>query len=127
MENLNVSGGYYFNKEKMGYEEYNFTSNPIEILEALTGSKHEEKMVALIVPSIGEGLFITAVDDIVEEGGEAWIILKHYDSTGFMIERNRIGLSEIVGACTLNSKWKNPFMKIVIKDNVPWIKVEERL
>jgi hypothetical protein len=125
MENLSISGGFYFDKSKLGYEEYNFIVDSSEIFQALAISKNEERMIALIVPSISEGLFITAVDDIVEQADGKIIIVKQYNSNGIMIKRNKICLHEIMGACLLTSKWVNPILKVMIKDNVPWLKVDD--
>jgi hypothetical protein len=91
--------------------EYNFTRNEGEILRALLDSKEKGTMVALAVPCIGAGVFITAVDDLFLNDGETYIHVKNYDVTGRIIEKTKIALKEIIGACPLNSKWENPFLK----------------
>jgi hypothetical protein len=91
--------------------EYNFTRNEGEILKALLNSKENCTMVALAVPCIGAGVFITAVDDLYLNDGETYIQVKNYDVTGRIIEKTKIALKEIIGVCPLNSKWENPYLK----------------
>lgn len=91
--------------------EYNFTRDQGEILRAVLTSKEKGTMLALAVPCIGAGVFITAVDDVFLNDSETFIQVKNYDVTGRIIEKTRISLKEIIGACPLNSKWENPFLK----------------
>jgi hypothetical protein len=99
-------------------EEFNFSHNPEDILRALLDSKQNETVVALAVPSIGAGIFITAVDEIFLNGEDTYVQLKKYDVTGFIFERNKLKLNEIVSVCPLNSKWQNPYIKSIVNDNV---------
>jgi hypothetical protein len=98
--------------------EYNFTREPGEILNALLNSKEKGTMIALAVPSIGTGVFISAVDDLFLNDGETFIQLKSFDVTGRMLEKTRIALKEIVGACILHSQWENPFLKNLANDRL---------
>ena len=91
--------------------EYNFTRSYAEILKALLDSKENGTMVALAVPCIGAGVFITAVEDLFINDDESFIQVKNFDVTGRIIEKTKIALKEIVGACPLHSKWENPFLK----------------
>jgi acetate kinase len=101
-------------------ETYNFTSNASEILTELNHSKNHQNMVALMVPNLGAGLFITAIDNIIETGSDPVIVVKQYDVSGLILEKNKILLSEISSLCALRSKWKNPYIKSCIH-NAPFI------
>jgi hypothetical protein len=125
MENINITGGYFFSRQKTGYEEFNFTNNPVEILQALEESRKHQKMIALFIPVNSDELFVTAVDEIIVDEKQTTIVVKQYDQTGFIIEKNRIRLADIAGVCLLNSAWQNPYMKIAIKNKVPWLKVDD--
>jgi hypothetical protein len=98
--------------------EFNFTREQGEILKALLNSKEKGTMIALAVPAIGSGVFITAVDDLFLNDGETFIQLKSYDVTGRIIEKTKIPLKEIVGACPLHSQWQNPYLKNLTNDKV---------
>lgn len=91
--------------------ENDFTRKPEEILKALLDSKDKGTMIALAVPSIGAGVFITAVDDLFLNDAESFVQLKSFDGTGRIIEKTKIPLKEILGACTLHSQWVNPYLK----------------
>lgn len=96
--------------------EYNFTREEAEILKCLLDSKEKGTMIALAVPFIGAGVFITAVDDLFLNDGETYIQIKNYDVTGRIVERTRIPLKEIIGVCPLNSVWENPYLKNITND-----------
>jgi hypothetical protein len=98
--------------------EYNFTREQGEILKALLDSKDKGTMIALAVPSIGSGVFITAAVDVSLNDGETFIHLKSYDVTGRIIEKTCIPLKEIEGACILHSQWENPFLKNLANDRL---------
>jgi hypothetical protein len=102
----------------MNITEFNFSRDPECILRALLDSKHHGTVLAMTVPSIGAGIFITAVDDVLLNGKETYVILKKYDVTGFIFERNTLMINEIVSVCPLNSKWENPYIKNIVNDNV---------
>lgn len=97
--------------------EFNFTREAAEILKALLDSKEKGTMIALAVPSIGTGVFITAVDDLFLNDSETFVQLKSYDVTGRIIEKNKIPLKEIIGACPLQSLWQNPYLKNLMSDS----------
>lgn len=97
--------------------EYNFTREPQEILKALLDSKEKGTMIALAVPSIGAGVFITSVDDLFLNDEETFIQLKSFDITGRIIERTKIPIREIIGACPLKSQWENPYLKNLQNDD----------
>jgi len=99
--------------------DYNFTRDDGEILKALLDSKEKGTMIALAVPFIGAGVFITAVDDLFLNDGETYIQIKNFDVTGRIIEKTRIPLREIIGACPLNSQWANPYLKNMTNDSAP--------
>lgn len=96
--------------------DYNFTRDSAEILKALLDSKEKGTMIALAVPYIGAGVFITAVDDLFLNDGESYIQVKNFDVTGRIIEKTKIPIEQIIGACPLNSQWENPYLKNIAND-----------
>ena len=98
--------------------EYNFTREQGEILKALLNSKEKGTMIALAVPSIGAGVFISAVDDLFLNDGETFIQVKSFDVTGRIIEKTKIPLKEIDGVCILHSQWQNPYLKNLANDKL---------
>lgn len=87
------------------------TCTSSEILRILISSKEESKSIAVSSPRIGEGFFITAVDDIILEEGETMILFKPFDATGFILPTNKLHLAEIAAVCPLKSEFENPVLK----------------
>lgn len=88
-----------------------FITEPSDILSYLRNSKTNGTVVGISAPILGNGIFLTAVDDIKEHDGDSSIILKGYDITGYILERNRIRLSDIRAICPFQSTFKNPYLK----------------
>jgi hypothetical protein len=91
-----------------------FTCTIQEILKALQASKENGTIIALTVPKLGSGIFITAIEDIIEGNeGNVYIKLKDYDVTGFMFERTTLQLTEIISVCALSHKWEGIYHRNV--------------
>jgi len=82
-----------------------------DILRILVASKEEAKSIAISSGRIGEGFFITAVEDIILEEGETIILFKPFDVTGFILPTNKLKLRDIAAVCPLNSEFENPVLK----------------
>jgi hypothetical protein len=88
-----------------------FISDPAEILDALRQSKECNTVIGLSAPLLGNGVFLTAVDNITELANDYSITLKGYDITGYILERNKVRLSDIRCVCPFKSPFNNPYMK----------------
>jgi hypothetical protein len=82
-----------------------------EILLIITKSKEEGKSIAISSRLLGEHFVVTAVEDIVTENGETIVQLKPFDSTGYLLPRYRIPISDILAVCPFKSSFKNPVLK----------------
>jgi hypothetical protein len=87
-----------------------------DILKILIESKENGNTIGISSPLLGEGFFITAVEDIILEEGETTILFKPFDVTGFMLPTNRLKLGEVDAACPLISRFQNPVLKNFDKD-----------
>jgi hypothetical protein len=90
-----------------------FISEPGEVLVHLVESKKNTTVVGISAPVLGNGVFLTAVEEIIDMSHDHLIVLKGYDVTGYILERNKIRLSEIRGICPFKSPFKNPYLKEV--------------
>jgi hypothetical protein len=95
-----------------------FISEPQQILSQLSESKTKGTVVGISAPVLGNGIFLTAVDDIREQGSDFSITLKGYDITGYILERNRIRLSDIRAVCPFKSTFKNPYLKELSNERI---------
>ena len=108
MENdLDESKGQLSQKE-IGLESANATA---DILRILVSSKEEGKSIGISSPRIGDGFFITAVEDIILVEGETIILFKPFDITGFILPTNKLRLVDIVAVCPLKSEFENPILR----------------
>jgi hypothetical protein len=94
-----------------------FISEPLEMLSHLYESKNRGTVVGISAPILGNGVFLTAVDDIKELDEDYSIQLKGYDITGYILERNRIRLSDIRAVCPFTSPFVNPYLKELTNDS----------
>lgn len=85
-------------------------SDPGEILSVLTESKQRGTAVGIRAAVLGKEIYVTAVEEIVM-GDEITIILKNYDTTGYMLETNKLKLGEIASVCPFRSPFENPYMR----------------
>ena len=88
-----------------------FISDPTEMLEILVDSQVNTTVVGISAPVLGNGVFLTSVEHIHPAGPDYIIALKGYDVTGYILERNKIRLSDVRAVCPFKSKFNNPFLK----------------
>ena len=91
--------------------EIEFISEPDDIIRALEESRINGTVVGISAAILGSGVFLTAVDNIIKSDSDYLIVLKGYDVTGYILERNKILLSDIRAICPFYSKFKNPYLR----------------
>ena len=98
--------------EKLSME---LVTDPGEMLNILTESKTSGTAVGISAPeALGSEIYVTAVEDIVISE-DITIVLKNYDITGYMLETNKLKLSQIRSVCPFKSAFKNPYMRTTLK------------
>jgi hypothetical protein len=96
-------------KNSADQEELRFIRNRKGILSALSHSKESQNIIGIISPVLGEGMFLTAVDEIDITGQEAVVVLKQYDMSGHILVRTHLSLDEFKSVCLFQMLYKNPF------------------
>lgn len=96
---------------------FDFIIDPKEVFKALLDSKDGGTAIGIKSQTLGKGMFVTGVDEIlIGDGREnTKIIVRGYDFTGHVLETDTIRLSEIDGVCRFNSKFGNPILKTLHK------------
>lgn len=92
-------------------QQFDFIVSKEAIFEALIESKNNEKAIGIYCPSLTDTMVITGIENIMEQEEDVLIILKQYDMSGHMLEKNSIYLSEISSVCPFKSPVKNPFLE----------------
>jgi hypothetical protein len=95
----------------METSELAFISDPEQILPYLEHSKVEGTVVGISAPILGNGIFLTGIEDIRKQGEDFIIVLKGYDVTGYILERNKISLNDIRAICPFKSPFNNPYLR----------------
>ena len=83
-----------------------------EILQELYASKERGKTVGIYSSSLGDGMFVTGIEDVYEWETDTIIVLKPYDLGGFILQRNYLSLSEVKGICPFNCTYQHPLVSI---------------
>lgn len=91
--------------------EIDFCKDPAKILAALLESKKHDTLIGIKSPSLGDGIFVTSVTDIVFHARETVIVLRNFDMTGEMLRTNILRLHHIEGIFPFMSKFENPVLK----------------
>src|SRR6187551_1890270 len=82
-------------------ENLNVRSEPQEILQALLDSKQSGTAIGIISSALGSDIFTTTVEDIIIHENATLIVLKRFDTTGYILPSYKINLLEILGVWPL--------------------------
>jgi hypothetical protein len=91
-------------------------TNKDDILKLMISGKENGNTVGIRSAVLGDGFYITAVEEVILEEGSTTFRLKPFDITGFILPTNRLKLAEIDAACPLISEFQNPVLKNIEKD-----------
>jgi hypothetical protein len=91
--------------------ELDFTAASDDILKILMHSKDHGNVVGISSPTLGSGIFITAVDKVILDY-ETVVKLKPFDVNGEALEKHVLRLSEITTACSFRSRYDKLFHKL---------------
>lgn len=94
----------------MKYLTGEFVSDPGDMLHCLVQSKEHGTAVGVLSPLLGNGIVVTAVEDIIVDE-DITIVLKNYDKTGYMLETNKLKLEEIKSVWPFKSPFENPWLR----------------
>jgi len=100
----------------MPAKELNFLKSQPEILRALIRSKLDGTTIAIRADVLGDDIIITAVEDIIMEGGEIAALFKHFDSSGYILPSRRINIEDIQEVCAFSTPFANPYLQNFGKD-----------
>jgi hypothetical protein len=81
-----------------------------EILQELKASKEQGKIVGIYSSTLGDGMFVTGIEDVYEWEKDTIIVFKPHDLGGFILQRNYLSLSEVKGIYAFNCTYKHPLV-----------------
>ncbi len=103
----------------MPEKNLNFVTEGSEILNLLQRSKDGGTCIAIKALRLGTDIVVTAVEELLKEGDRHKVILKHYDTSGYILATNKLYLHEIEAVCPFSTLFPNPIKDQVEKDR-PW-------
>ena len=82
-----------------------------DIYNTLVDSEENQSIIGIASEDLGDGMFMTSVRDIIDEGQDILIVLNNYDTSGYFLEKNKVHLSAITGVIPFKAVFTNPFLK----------------
>jgi hypothetical protein len=98
--------------EKLSSE---LVSHPDDMLNVLAESKEHGTAVGILAPALGDQMFVTVVDEILLQPAIT-VVLRSYDKTGYMLETNKLKLTEIKSVYPFRSPFENPYLRELTHD-----------
>jgi hypothetical protein len=84
------------------------------IIKALFQSRLSKSVIGLKCSALGPGTYFTSVKEIhLAENDEVRVTLQGYDTTGYILDKSHVNLSEIEYVIPLNALFDNPFLRDV--------------
>jgi hypothetical protein len=103
------------------YSMYNnneeFLTSKDEIFRELLHSKIHGNVVGICSDRLGNGMYLTAVEELLQDDGDLIAIIKPYDCTGHFFPVNRLHIGEITSVFPFKSKFENPFATKLTSSN----------
>lgn len=90
-------------------EQLQYLSRKEEIVRELYNSKLKGTVLGISAISLGPGMIMTAVEDILEIKNDLLIVLKETDLLGTKLAEEQILLSEIVRVYPFKTLFDDPF------------------
>src|SRR5688500_19202003 len=85
--------------DQIPYTPYDFVKTKKNILKELIISRQSGKLLGVYSRALGEGMFLTGVEDIEKHGKDEVIVFNRYDMSGYILSRTRVSLEEIHMVC----------------------------
>jgi hypothetical protein len=76
----------------------------------LIKSQETGKLIGVYSRILGDGMFLTGVDSIENEGSTKVITFETYDLCGQILHRTRVTLEEIKMVCPFETAYVNPLL-----------------
>src|SRR4051812_37017447 len=90
-------------------QQLNYVTALDAILTELIKSKDNGTVIGISALSMGPGMIMSAVEDIIDVRNDKIILLKDSDLLGIKLPESEILLSEIVKVYPLRTKYDDPF------------------
>jgi hypothetical protein len=105
----------FLNSNTVG-RELNFLNSPSDILRALVACKAEGTSIGIQSTALGSETIVTSVEDIIFEEGQTIVVLKHYDTSGYILPSHKLNIEQIEAVYPFSTPFVNPYINNISKD-----------
>jgi hypothetical protein len=96
----------------MGQIRENLNKLRKTVLKKLTNSRNSGHLLAVSCSAFGNGVFLTAVEDIYQAGkDEMMIVFKWYDNNSHILSRTHVSIDEIIEVKSVNKNLQESNLK----------------
>ena len=88
--------------------DFEFIKFRKSLLYNLAEAHKKGTIIGIYSNVLGDGMFVTGIEDIYEYEGDYVVHLKRYDVIGSILIRSTIALSEIKAVCVFDMPYRNP-------------------
>jgi hypothetical protein len=83
------------------------------ILKEITNSKRSGQVLGVYCTALGNGMLLTAVEDIYEAGkDEMMVVFKWYDKNAHILSKTHVSLDEISAVCPVNKSLQESNLRL---------------
>jgi hypothetical protein len=108
-------------RDYLSAKGFSFIHSAEDILREILHSKENGNVIGIQAETLGNGIYVTGVEDVILDENETAIILKPYDMSGYIFPNKRVPLDKITLVCPLRSPVKNPFLQEIEKNENRWL------
>lgn len=88
-----------------------FTKSRKQMLNALIESRKNGTAIGIYSDVLGEGMFVTGVDDVYNDNNEQIVVLNQYELSGLILLRSTLSVGEIKGVCAFDMPYRSPLLQ----------------
>jgi hypothetical protein len=93
-------------------EHLDLVKEPREIFREILRSKEKGTVIGISSPVLGRVTYLTGVEDIVvDETCNVYVVLKPYDTSGYMFPVRNVSLEKIHSVKPFSSKFENVWIE----------------
>ena len=97
---------------------FTFVTDRQGVLKALQKSQQTGKLIGVYSRELGDGMFLTGVDTIENQGSMKIITFETYDMCGKILNRTKISLDEIKMVCPFDANYINPILESAPQETI---------
>jgi hypothetical protein len=87
---------------------FNFVKDRVEMLKTILACMETGKLIGIYSRALGDGMFLTGVDNVESDTRGKVIVFETYDFSGQILTKTRVYLDEIKMVCPFEVEYIHP-------------------